>query len=66
MTGAGVDFDQKTKTKKIYRFVGPGHKGWSRNVDDELGNYDFLMGNDVRTLCAMRLLRDIYPQLPLD
>ncbi|KAJ3567408.1 hypothetical protein NP233_g6388 [Leucocoprinus birnbaumii] len=43
----GVDFDQKTKSNAIYRFVGPGHKGWSRNVDRELGNYDYLMGNDI-------------------
>ncbi|KAF9450894.1 glycoside hydrolase family 13 protein [Macrolepiota fuliginosa MF-IS2] len=44
---AGVDFDQKTKSNAIYRFVGPGHKGWSRNVDNELGNYDYLMGSDI-------------------
>ncbi|KXN84750.1 Glucan 1,4-alpha-maltohexaosidase [Leucoagaricus sp. SymC.cos] len=43
----GVDFDQKTKSNAIYRFVGPGHRGWSRNVDRELGNYDYLMGNDI-------------------
>ncbi|KAF4614271.1 hypothetical protein D9613_007816 [Agrocybe pediades] len=43
----GVDWDQKTKTKGIYRITGPGHKGWSRNVDSELGNYDFLLGVDI-------------------
>ncbi|XP_006459524.1 hypothetical protein AGABI2DRAFT_184188 [Agaricus bisporus var. bisporus H97] len=43
----GVDYDHKSKSNNIYRLVGPGHKGWSRNVDNELGNYDFLMGNDI-------------------
>lgn len=43
----GVDWDQKTRTKAIYRIVEPGHKGWSRHVDTELGNYDFLLGVDV-------------------
>jgi hypothetical protein len=43
----GVDWDEKNKTKGIYRIAGPGHKGWSRNVDHELGNYDFLLGIDV-------------------
>ena len=43
----GVDWDNKTKTKGIYRISSPKHKGWSRNVDTELGNYDFLLGIDV-------------------
>jgi len=43
----GVDWDQKTKTKGVYCITGPGHKGWSRNVDHELGNYDFLLGVDI-------------------
>lgn len=46
--GLGVDWDQKTKTKAVYRITEPGHRGWSRNVDTELGNYDFLLGVDVR------------------
>ena len=33
--------------KEIYRIIGPNHKGWSRNVDKELGNYDYLLGADV-------------------
>ncbi|KAF5326937.1 hypothetical protein D9619_004839 [Psilocybe cf. subviscida] len=40
----GLDWDQKTRTKAIYRIA---HKTWSRNVDSELGNYDFLLGCDV-------------------
>lgn len=43
----GVDWDHKTKTKGIYRIISPEHEGWSRNVDTELGNYDFLLGADV-------------------
>lgn len=43
----GVDWDNKTKTKGIYRISSPKHKGWSRNVDTELGNYDFLLGIDI-------------------
>jgi alpha-amylase len=46
----GYDWDHKTKTKSIFKFVGPGHKGWSRNVDTELGNYDYLLGCDVSVL----------------
>ena len=46
----GIDWDRKTRTKNIFRIVGSGHKGWSRNVDRELGNYDYLMGADVRSM----------------
>ena len=44
---AGIDWDNKTRTKSIFKFVGSGHKGWSRHVDTELGNYDYLLGADV-------------------
>ncbi|KAF9533777.1 glycoside hydrolase family 13 protein [Crepidotus variabilis] len=43
----GVDWDDKAKTKGIFRITSPGHKGWSRNVDSELGNYDYLLGQDI-------------------
>ncbi|KAF8183952.1 glycoside hydrolase family 13 protein [Pholiota molesta] len=43
----GVDWDQTTRTKAIYRIAEQGRKGWSRNVDPELGNYDFLLGVDI-------------------
>ena len=43
----GVDWDEKTKAKAIYKITAPGHKGWSKNVDSELGNYDYLLGVDV-------------------
>ncbi|KAK7050974.1 hypothetical protein VNI00_005086 [Paramarasmius palmivorus] len=43
----GVDWDQRSKTRQIFRISGGGHKGWSENVDRELGNYDYLLGADV-------------------
>lgn len=43
----GLDWDDRTKTKGVYRIVGKGHKGWNKNVDNELGNYDYLLGVDV-------------------
>ncbi|TFK40368.1 glycoside hydrolase family 13 protein [Crucibulum laeve] len=43
----GVDWDNKMREKAVYKLTGPGHKGWSRNVDSELGNYDFLLGIDI-------------------
>ncbi|TRM64663.1 glycoside hydrolase superfamily [Schizophyllum amplum] len=43
----GVDWDHKTKQKAIYRIAGKGHRGWSRNVDAENGNYDYLLGVDI-------------------
>lgn len=36
---SGVDWDQKTKSKGVYKFRG---KQWAHDVDEELGNYDFL------------------------
>jgi hypothetical protein len=44
---AGVDWDQRAQKREVYRIVGKGHKGWSPNVDKELGNYDYLLGADV-------------------
>ncbi|KAJ3900320.1 glycoside hydrolase family 13 protein [Lentinula edodes] len=43
----GLDWDQKTQTKGVFKIVGKGHKGWSKNVDKELGNYDYLLGVDI-------------------
>ncbi|KAJ7756441.1 glycoside hydrolase family 13 protein [Mycena maculata] len=43
----GLDWDHRTRTKAIYRISGPGRKGWSQNVDKELGNYDYLLGIDI-------------------
>ncbi|KAF8575962.1 glycoside hydrolase family 13 protein [Ramaria rubella] len=41
----GVDWDHLTQTQGIFRIEGKGKKGWSKRVDKELGNYDFLLGN---------------------
>lgn len=55
----GLDLDHRTQTKGIYRLVGQGHKGWSRHVDRELGNYDYLLGADV----SIRLCLHVLPHL---
>lgn len=44
----GTDWDQKTKRSSIYQFEG---KEWDRNVDQENGNYDYLMGCDLDFSC---------------
>ena len=49
----GVDWDELTRLKGVYRIVGPGHQGWSRWVDNELGNYDYLLGADVSIVLAI-------------
>jgi alpha-amylase len=40
----GVDWDERTKKNGIYKFCG---KDWDNDVDNENGNYDFLMGADI-------------------
>ena len=40
----GIDWDQQATKNAIYRFVG---KTWDEAVDDENGNYDYLMGADL-------------------
>ncbi|AEX84984.1 glycosidase [Marinitoga piezophila KA3] len=42
----GVDWDQNTGEKAIFRFNGIG-KAWDWEVDDENFNYDYLMGADL-------------------
>lgn len=44
----GLDWDQRSKTKGVFRIVSDKHKGWSLFVDKEFGNYDYLLGIDVR------------------
>ncbi len=41
---SGVDFDGKTDETGIFRFSG---KEWNNPVDDEYGNFDYLMGADL-------------------
>ena len=43
----GLDYNHRTNTTGVYRITGGNHKGWSRWVDKELGNYDYLLGMDV-------------------
>ncbi len=40
----GTDYDAKSKENGIYRFIG---KEWDSDVDNEFGNYDYLMGVDL-------------------
>ncbi len=42
----GVDYNQENGKNAIYRIVGE-YKDWDKNVDSELGNYDYLMNADV-------------------
>ena len=43
---SGVDYDNLTGKTAIYKIAGE-NKGWAKNVDSELGNYDYLMNADV-------------------
>ena len=40
----GVDYDENSKQNAIYRFK---DKNWSGAVDEEYGNFDYLMGADI-------------------
>ena len=40
----GIDWDEARQLAGVWLFEG---KQWNENVDDELGNYDYLMGADV-------------------
>lgn len=40
----GIDWDQDRAKKSIFCFAG---KDWDGNVDNECGNYDYLMGADI-------------------
>lgn len=40
----GTDYDAKSHENGIYRFIG---KEWDSDVDEEFGNYDYLMGVDL-------------------
>src|SRR6185437_16823328 len=43
----GVDYDNKTKETVIYSILNDYGEGWEEVVDDEKGNYDYLMFDDV-------------------
>lgn len=52
-----MDWDHKKQLKGVYRMVGGSHNGWSKFVDSELGNYDYLLGADVRMSTLMLLIQ---------
>ncbi|KAK8039300.1 alpha-amylase [Apiospora rasikravindrae] len=46
---SGVDYNAVNKKTGIYKIAGDKSHGWAKDgdVDDENGNYDFLMGSDL-------------------
>ncbi|KAG1747247.1 glycoside hydrolase family 13 protein [Suillus paluster] len=43
----GLDWDELAQTKGVFRISSERHKGWSKWVDNENGNYDYLLGIDI-------------------
>jgi alpha-amylase len=43
----GVDYDNKTKETAIYSILNDYGDGWEEMIDDEKGNYDYLMYDDI-------------------
>ncbi|GAA97044.1 glycoside hydrolase family 13 protein [Mixia osmundae IAM 14324] len=43
---SGVDFDNATGKKGVFRIMGDG-KTWAKDVSNEQGNFDYLMGADL-------------------
>lgn len=43
---SGIDYDQKTGTKGVFKIIGED-KYWSNGVSNEKGNYDYLMFADI-------------------
>ena len=44
---SGVDYDNKTKETAIYSILNDYGEGWEEMVDEEKGNYDYLMYDDI-------------------
>jgi alpha-amylase len=44
---SGVDYDNKTKETAIYSIQNEWGDGWEEVIDDEKGNYDYLMYDDI-------------------
>lgn len=44
---SGTDYNEIDKKNAIYKVVGPGKKGWAKDVSQENGNYDYLMFADL-------------------
>ncbi|CDO75554.1 Glycoside Hydrolase Family 13 protein [Trametes cinnabarina] len=51
----GLDWDHRTRSKGVYRITSSPYQGWSRWVDSELGNYDYLLGIDTTGGAGFRL-----------
>jgi alpha-amylase len=43
----GVDYDNRTKESAIYNIVNDFGEGWEDVIDEEKGNYDYLMFDDI-------------------
>ncbi|CNH75145.1 alpha-amylase [Yersinia pekkanenii] len=44
----GVDYIEEPSDEGIFKIVNDySHEGWNTEVDDELGNFDYLMGADI-------------------
>lgn len=43
----GLDWDELAQANGVFRISSERHKGWSRWVDTENGNYDYLLGIDI-------------------
>src|SRR5580704_11475076 len=43
----GVDYDDKTREMAIYSIQNDYGEGWEEVIDDEKGNYDYLMYDDI-------------------
>ncbi|KAG1750806.1 glycoside hydrolase family 13 protein [Suillus lakei] len=43
----GLDWDELARTNGVFRISSERHKGWSKRVDTEHGNYDYLLGIDI-------------------
>jgi alpha-amylase len=44
---SGVDYDNRTKETAIYKIQNEYGDGWEEVIDDEKGNYDYLMYDDI-------------------
>ncbi|KAI1639119.1 glucan 1,4-alpha-maltohexaosidase [Biscogniauxia mediterranea] len=46
---SGVDYNAQNGQQGIFKIIGDKSQGWAKDgdVDDEKGNYDFLMGSDL-------------------
>ena len=52
----GIDYDDRKKKTAIYQIAG---KTWDQDVDDENGNYDYLMGADL-DFSNPKVIKELY------